>query len=85
MTISEIRATEKPFLVPTDLTEILGCDAHTVRVAARKAPELLGFNVCVMGSRVKIPRLAFLRWYDGINSSDTDQSSDSPAVNVRRS
>lgn len=65
MTISEIRASDKPFLMATDVCEMLGCDAHSLRIAAHQAPEKLGFNVSVMGTRVRIPRVAFLRWYDG--------------------
>ena len=66
MTLSEIKATDKPMLTPADIAGILGSDAQTIRVAARLKPELLGFPVCVIGHRVKIPRDGFLRWLNGL-------------------
>ena len=65
MTLSEIRESTKEVLTPADVAEVLGCDAQDIRVAAKQKPELLGFNVAVIGSRVKIPRLAFLNWLHG--------------------
>ena len=65
MTIAEIRATEKPFLIPKDLAPVLGCQPYAINVAAKQAPEMLGFPVCVIGTRVKVPTAGFLRWYDG--------------------
>ena len=65
MTLSEIKATDKPMLTPADIAEVLHCDAQSVRLAARLKPELLGFPVCVIGHRVKVPRDGFLRWLEG--------------------
>lgn len=65
MTIAEIRKSAKDFLTPAEVAPALGCDPQTLRVWARKKPEWLGFPVSVIGSRVKIPREGFLRWYDG--------------------
>ena len=65
MTLTEIKALDKPMLTPQEVAEVLGCDAQDVRVQARQCPERLGFNVCVIGSRVKVPRLAFIRWVEG--------------------
>lgn len=69
MTLSEIKASDKPMLTPADVAGVLGVDAHSVRVAARLKPELLGFNVAVVGSRTLIPRVGFLRWMDGIKDN----------------
>lgn len=65
MTLDEIRNSTKDVLTPADIAEVLGCDAQDIRVAARTAPEKLGFNVTIIGSRIKIPRLAFLRYMGG--------------------
>ena len=65
MTLDDIRNIDREFLTPAQVAEILGCDAQDVRVAARKRPDLLGFPVCVIGSRVKIPKRAFIRWMTG--------------------
>lgn len=65
MTLEEIRASEKTVLTPAEVAEVLAADPQDIRVAARTRPELLGFNVAVIGTRVKVPRLAFLRWMEG--------------------
>ena len=65
MTLEEIKAMEREFLIPRDVAPVLGVDPQDIRVAAKLAPEKLGFNVSVIGSRVKIPRRAFIRWMEG--------------------
>lgn len=59
MTLDEIRNSTKEVLTPAEVAEVLGCDPpQDVRVQAKRNPERLGFNVAVIGSRVKVPRLA---------------------------
>lgn len=65
MTIEEIEGLEREYLVPAQIAPILGCDPQDIRVAARQAPERLGFPVTVIGTRTKIPRRSFLRWLVG--------------------
>lgn len=65
MTLPEIRQSDKLFLVPTDIAGLLGCDPQNIRSAAKQRPELLGFPVCVMGTRVRIPRLPFVAFVEG--------------------
>lgn len=65
MTLEEIRASDKTVLTPADIAPVLGADPQDIRVAAKLHPERLGFNVAVVGSRIKIPRLAFIRWMEG--------------------
>jgi hypothetical protein len=65
MTLDEIRNSTKEVLTPAEVAPILGCDPQDIRVQARLAPERLGFNVAVVGTRVKVPRLAFIRWLEG--------------------
>ena len=67
MTLDEIRTSDKPFLIATDISDILGCDPHNIRLMAKQRPELLGFPVCVVGTRVKIPRVPFIQFLDGKN------------------
>lgn len=62
MTLDELRNSDKQILVPDDVAPFLGCDPHHIRVQARERPELLGFNVCVIGSRVKIPKEPFIKF-----------------------
>ena len=65
MTLDEIRNSTKEVLTPAEVAEVLGCDPQDVRVAAKVHPERLGFNVAVIGTRVKVPRRAFIRWMEG--------------------
>lgn len=62
MTLNEIKASDKTVLTPGDIAEVLDADPQDIRVQAKQAPERLGFNVAVVGSRVKIPRISFLRF-----------------------
>ena len=68
MTLKEIEESNKDMLIPTDIAPILGCSAHAIRLQARNNPQLLGFPVIIIGSGVKIPREAFLKYLKGIES-----------------
>ena len=65
MTLDEIKVSDKTMLTPADIAPVLGADPQDIRVAAKLHPERLGFNVCVIGSRVKVPRVGFLKWMEG--------------------
>ena len=65
MTLDKIRSLDREYLVPAEIAPILGCDPQDIRVAARQRPEWLGFPVCIIGSRVKVPRRAFIAWMEG--------------------
>ena len=62
MTIDEIRASDKAYLLPVDVAGILECDPQCIRILARTDRDALGFPVCVVGRRTKIPRIPFLRF-----------------------
>ena len=62
MTLQQIRASGKEMLSPADVAQVLGCNPYSINVMAKADPARLGFPVCVIGNRVKIPRRAFLRW-----------------------
>ena len=62
MTLDDLKAVDREYLLPREVAEIIGTDPHSVRVAARLEPERLGFPVCVIGSRVKIPKAGFLKF-----------------------
>lgn len=62
MTIQEIMASDAAVLLPTDVAAVLQCDPQYVRITARDRPEALGFPVTIVGKRVKIPRVPFLRY-----------------------
>lgn len=60
MTLDEIKALDKPFLWAADIAPVLGWDAQWIRICARNGT--LPFPVLCHGSRVQIPRLAFLEF-----------------------
>lgn len=65
MTIEDIKKMDKEILTPADIAPVLGCDANTIRTQAEIDIKQLGFPAAKLGSRVKIPRLAFIKWYEG--------------------
>ena len=65
MTMEEIRTTGKDMLSPLDVAEVLGSDPQTIRLTAKIAPERVGYPFTFTGNRMKIPRIAFLRWMEG--------------------
>lgn len=65
MTLDELSTMTVDVLTPAQVAPILRLDADTIRGQARDCPERLGFNVIVAGSRVKIPRVAFLKFMRG--------------------
>ena len=68
MTLEQIRASDKDYLIPADIAEVFGCDPHIIRIEAKAGT--LPFNAIRVGSRTKIPRLAFLAWMDGTNANE---------------
>ena len=79
MTLQDIIQSDKEMLTPKDVAEVLGCDPYTINVQVRQdiaaGVNSFGFSVAMIGTRVKIPRRAFLRFMLGDkevkNESDT--------------
>lgn len=65
MTLNDIEKMDTEFLIPEQVAAILGCNAYAINVQVRDNPAALGFPTVKLGSRVKIPRLAFLRFMKG--------------------
>ena len=53
---------DRDTITPDIAAKALGCNPQSIRVAAAKAPELLGFKVSRIGHRTVIPRLEFLNF-----------------------
>lgn len=62
MTLEEIKASSKTFLIPADIAPVLNSDPHTIRCTAKQRPNLVGYEFTFVGNRMKIPRVPFLRW-----------------------
>lgn len=65
MTLSEMKQSDKAFLTPAEISEVLQCDPQIIRWQARNAPARLGFPVVVIRSRTKIPRIPFIKFMEG--------------------
>ena len=64
MTLEQMRESPAEFLTPEDVAGVIGCKPYAINVQARADAAKLGFPVCMMGTRVRIPRRAFLRWME---------------------
>ena len=60
MTLQEIEAIPREVLLPSEIAGCLNSNPQDIRVQAQKDPQKLGFPVVVIGSRVKIPKKAFI-------------------------
>lgn len=67
MTIQEMKTSTKEILTPADIASVLCVDPQRIRIQVEEDPSKLGFPVSKIGTRVKIPRLGFLRWLEGEN------------------
>jgi hypothetical protein len=61
LTLEELIASDKECFTPDDICGVLGVDPHSIRVAAKQRPDLLGFNFFFIGTRMKIPKIPFLQ------------------------
>lgn len=66
MTYEEIRNTNKRFLTPEDVREILETAAYSINLQAKEDPSSLLFPIIRIGTRVKIPRYGFLKFCDNV-------------------
>lgn len=62
MTIQEMKASSQRWLTAEDVAGVLECYAGSIRKQAQADPSKLGFPVTVIGTRVKINRVGFLRF-----------------------
>ena len=67
MTLAEIEALDKEMLVPSDIAGYLGCSPYTINVATRNGKNPFPFPVIRMGTRVRIPKLPFIKAMRGEN------------------
>ena len=63
MTIEDIIKMDKEILTPGDIAPLLRCDPNVIRWQAKENITQLGFSASKIGSRVKIPKQAFIAWF----------------------
>lgn len=59
--LARIEALDKEMLVPTDICKYLGCCAYSINVATRDGKNPFPFPVIRMGTRVRIPKMPFVK------------------------
>lgn len=62
MTLDEMKQSTKVFVSASDIAPILGCDPQCIRRQAQIEPNALSFPILRLGSRIRIPRIPFLRF-----------------------
>ena len=67
MTIEELAALPSEVLTCQQVAPFLKCNPYTLNLTAKQKPQLLGFPVNVIGTRVRIPKQAFIRFLTGEN------------------
>jgi len=65
MTIEELKNSNKEILTPGDIATILNCNPNVIRHQAKEDVKALGFPCAKIGTRLKIPRVGFINWYEG--------------------
>lgn len=65
ISLSDLKSSTDDFILATDVAGIVGINPQSIRLTAQKAPEKLGFPVCVCGTSVRIPRKGFIAWVEG--------------------
>ena len=64
-TLEDIEALDKEMLVPADIAPIIGCNPYTINVCARSGDNPFPFPIIRMGTRVRIPRIPFIKAMKG--------------------
>ena len=62
MTLQQMLESDQVFVSPGDVAEILRCDPQCIRTQAHKDPSKLGYPLIVIGTKIRIPRIPFLRY-----------------------
>ena len=65
LTLQDIKQMDKDVITPAEAAQVVGCDPQLIRLEARERPENLGFPVIIVRSRIKIPRIAFIKYMEG--------------------
>ena len=63
--LKEIENSTETFLLADDVGKAIGIAPQRLREQAKDEPDKLGFNVIVVGTSIRIPRVPFLRFVKG--------------------
>lgn len=65
MTLQELEQLETDVLTPKQVAPILGCQPYTINVATRNGNNPFPFPILRMGTRIRIPKMPFVKWIKG--------------------
>lgn len=65
MTLAECKKSNVLYITAEDAGQILGWAPQAIRLQAQNDPKKLGFPVSVVGTRVRIPRIPFIEFWEG--------------------
>ena len=74
MTLEELEQLPREMLTPAQIAPVYGADPQLIRIQARERPELLGFPVSILGSRVKIPKRPFIRFMRELTTEGSEST-----------
>lgn len=78
MTYEEIKSSTKDFLVPADIARVLGCSAYNINLQVKEDKQnginSFPFPTILIRSRVKIPRIAFIRCMEGEETKEEQEN-----------
>lgn len=69
LTLQDLREIDSEFLIPAVVAKVLHCDPYAINVQAHADARKLGYPINIQGRRVRIPRLAFIRYMEGTNET----------------
>lgn len=65
MTLAQIEQIDREYLTVEEVAAYFGSKPQNIRVQAHRNREDLGFPVSIIGSRVKIPKVGFIKFCKG--------------------
>ena len=76
MTLQEIEALPRDMLLPKDICGYIGCAQYAINVATRDGKNPFPFPVIRIGTRVRIPKIPFLKAMRGETFSKEGSEND---------
>lgn len=66
ITVEQLKAMDQDMLTPAIVAKVIGCDPYGLTMQVRQWPDRIPFPFIVLGNRTKFPRLALIRWMEGL-------------------
>lgn len=64
LTVDDIKKLPDEFLTPEQVSGVIGCMPYSLNLQAKEDITKLGFPACLIGTRLRVPRKAFIRWME---------------------